>query len=308
MIGAAANPLGFWPVWLTPQVMWGSFGGLVVLGAGLWLLSTRPSRPRPICEAGRVIGVVGLMGSGKSYMAVRLAAAQLDAGADVASNFSMHLDAKSGGQWRLFRDFADFAELTGDVDPDTGKIRRRMVVIIDEAHLLAPSNEPNALSRVARWKISQARKFGLDIYWISQHESKVAKPLRDLTTHLYVCKSTGRGKGLRFSATAYDPATARKAGKELFRVAYRFEERIARMYDTLEIVEGSDDGAAGRDGQMTRAREIGRAYAARRQGGALAPGASALREASGAPSGAPAPAGGQEDAGAEELLPRWGRQ
>jgi hypothetical protein len=203
---------------------------------------------------GRVVGVVGRMGSGKSYMAVRMAYRRLQAGANVATNFTMKLDGDPTitGHWIQWNGWEDFAEL------------ENCVVIIDEAQLYAPSNKVLNFPTVARWKLAQARKFRLDVYWVSQHENRVNSVLRDLTHMIYVCQAWMGGKV--FVAYGYEPENIRRKGSHIDRLTYRFELKIGELYDTLQIIDADSHLVAG-DASMQRAAELGRRYNARRGSG-----------------------------------------
>jgi KaiC/GvpD/RAD55 family RecA-like ATPase len=207
---------------------------------------TKPGAPAR-GGSGRVVGVVGRMGSGKSYFAVRMAYRRLRSGCRVVTNFSMRLPDELAANWSQFRGWDQFADLED------------AIVIIDEAHLYAPSHLPLALPQVARWKLSQARKFGLDVYWISQHEDRVARILRDLTQYIYLC--TAWFDHLIFTAKGFEPEKLRRKGKHgetmhLDRKVYFFRSSVANLYDTLQILEIDqyvDDGTInGRDRQATR--------------------------------------------------------
>lgn len=221
--------------------------------------------------SGRVVGIVGRMGSGKSYMAVRMAIRRLKRGANVVTNFTMNLDGadrvnelhKAGakpkaiaaelsmpvervkvltgitGTWRMFRGWEQFAELED------------AVVIIDEAHLYAPSNKSLVFPDVARFKMSQARKFGLDVYWVTQHENRVNSILKDLTNMMFVCRSWMSGTG--FTVKGYEPEHMRKKGKHLERQMYRLNVEMAGLYNTLEIL-AADDHLMKSKGMDTAAR------------------------------------------------------
>jgi hypothetical protein len=201
--------------------------------------------------AGRVVGIVGRMGSGKSYMAVRMAYRRLQAGTNVVTNFSMKLDGDPSikGEWRQFRGWEDFATL------------ENCIVIIDEAQLYAPSNKVLQFPMVARWKLAQARKFKLDIYWISQHENRVNSVLRDLTHMIYVCKAFMGGK--TFLAYGYEPENVRKKGEHIDRLNYRFNLKIGELYDTLQILDADEHLTSG-DGGMAVAAKMGQEYNAKR--------------------------------------------
>jgi len=197
--------------------------------------------------AGRVVGIIGRMGSGKSYMAVRLAYKRLRKGADVCTNFTMKIpEGGAAGRWRHFSGWEQFAEL------------ENAVVIVDEAHLYASSSHSLQFPMVARWKLSQARKFGLDVYWISQHEDRVNRTLRDLTNLIYVCNAWF--DHLAFTAKGYEPEYIRKKNRHVDRKFYFFSPKVAALYDTLEILDVDEHLADG----MGQARSIRTRYNARR--------------------------------------------
>jgi hypothetical protein len=116
---------------------------------------------------------------------------------------------------------------------------------------------------VARWKLAQARKFGLDVYWISQHENRVNSVLRDLTHMIYVCQAYMGGK--YFVAFGYEPECVRKKGEHIDRLAYKRNDTIANLYDTLEILDADEHLVDGDEG-MKRAGKLGADYNAQRKG------------------------------------------
>lgn len=239
--------------------------------------------------SGKVVGIVGRMGSGKSYMAVRMAYRKLKRGANVVTNFTMNLDGRElvngyaaqgrknkwiarelscqtaffggdpfpvgrvrvlrgmTGEWRMFRGWDQFAEL------------ENAVVIVDEAHLYAPSNKSMVFPDVARFKMSQARKFRLDVYWITQHENRVNSILKDLTNMMYVCRSFLTGA--LFAVKGYEPEHMRKKGKHLERLAYRMNTHIAGLYNTLEILAADDHLM--KSESMQKAHKVAAGYMAR---------------------------------------------
>lgn len=208
---------------------------------------------------GMVVGVVGRMGSGKSMFAVRMAYKRLMAGANVASNFSMTFDhlcavkgcehedkdtcvsARLASRWRRFVGWEQIVELED------------CVVIVDEAHLYAPSNKGASFPDDARWKLSMARKYRIDLYWITQHEARVNSVLKDLTNMMFVCNSWF-GAAV-FTAKGYEPENMRRKDKHIQRVIYRFNAKVAKLYNTLEILEA--DGV--HVGKGTRINELAQA-------------------------------------------------
>jgi len=243
-----------------PAINLPSLGGLAIwgpiIGACLVLvllivtLDHRTATKHGDKTSGKVVGIVGRMGSGKSYFAVRMAWTRIQAGATVVTNFSMNLPPELQHRWIRFDGWESMLHLED------------CVVIIDEAHLWAPSSEHRNFPMIARWKMAQARKFGLDVYWISQHEDRVNRTLRDLTNMIYVCNSFFGGK--YFSAKGYEPEKLRRKDQHIDRRGYRFDLAVAELYDTLEILE-LDEHVAGMGDEVTRA--IGRARNERRQDG-----------------------------------------
>lgn len=202
--------------------MWGCVGASVVLlvVAGLCRVFVTAGQKR---TTGRVVGIVGKMGSGKSYAAVRIAEDRLRTGVDVVTNFRMTLDrTRYAGRWAPFDGWDQLALL------------RDCVVIIDEAHLYAPSHQHVKFPMVARWALAHARKHGLDVIWISQHEDRVNRTLRDLTTSMYLTENMFGGRWFR--VTEWEPEVFRRRRRHLTRRWYRRRESICRLYDTSETI------------------------------------------------------------------------
>jgi hypothetical protein len=210
-------------------------------------------------SVGRVVGVVGRMGSGKSYLAVRMVYKTLMAGGEVASNFTLDFapgELPESASWYYFSGWEAFGVLRGTFAcrscdwvgrrighrcPDCGGklwCVRPLLVVVDEVHLLAPSTAAMRLPMEARQAISNARKYGLEFWWISQHERRVNPAVRELTSVMYVCNSTRGGKNFR--VTEFEPENARKVGMHLAKMRFRMDTSIADRYDTLESVEIDD--------------------------------------------------------------------
>lgn len=249
----------------------GGFTGgfpLPLLGVALLFLivmvfvAIRPGEKISGRLGGKVVGIVGRMGSGKTYMAVMIAYQHLLAGHDVRTNFTMVLPKKfyraristtgvqtagareelknarkEGRQahslwfdclprasvpWEYFTGWEQFAELDN------------CVVVIDESQLYAPSYKPLAFPLIARWKLAMARKFKLDVYWVSQHEDRVNATLKHLTNIIYVCNAWFGSRW--FSAKGYEPEYVRRVKKHIARKSYKFKLANAQLYDTLEII------------------------------------------------------------------------
>jgi hypothetical protein len=162
----------------------------------------------------------------------------------VCSNF--HLDVEGlnvKGSWKPFYGWDQLAEL------------RDCVVIIDEAHLYAPSHQHVNFPMLARWALAHSRKHGLDVYWISQHEDRVNRTLRDLTNEIRLSESFFGGKWFR--VTAWTPEDLRKPKKHIRRSWYRMDVKIANRYDTTATIE-VDEYALKGDSSAARLRQVQR--------------------------------------------------
>lgn len=246
--------------------------------------------------SGKLVGIVGKMGSGKSLFAVRMAYRRMRSGANVRTNFSMkfpnhHPDrecpkkcdrkkrcicarkrrlkgedgvsyrqeclCQMAKRWAPFHGWEEVAFL------------ENAVVIVDEAHIMAPSHDFHAIPEIARWKISMGRKFKLDVYWISQNEKKVSAQLRNDTNYIFICRSwfPGMGRGgapLLLSAKEYEPENLRKPDKHTGRKVFVFRKSVAELYDSLEVMRS--DKLVARDGTMALADKITQEYNAKRRG------------------------------------------
>lgn len=219
---------------------------------------------------GRVVGIIGKMGSGKSYFAVRMAYRRMVKGAAIYSNFSMHLDplhpepcpekcetkgrckcvrhcpCQMAKRWTKFTDWEQFLGIS------------HAVVIIDEADLLAPAHDNKCISDAVRWKLKMCRKHKIDLYWIAQDHSQVSRLLRSvLTNEIRVCESWFGG--YYFSAKTYPPKLVGRKGKHTSRSGFALNKRIAGLYDTLETIKG--DSSIG-DGTMAKANALADSFEA----------------------------------------------
>lgn len=213
---------GALPSWIGSTFMYAAFGllAVVLLFGFLYTLATKNTGLK---TSGKVVGLVGRPGAGKTYAAIKMALERLQGGVDVVSNF--HIDTtglKITGKWSGFQGWEQIAEL------------RDCVVIIDEAHLYASSHAHINFPMIARWAMSQCRHNGLDVYWISQHEDRVNKTLRAITGLIGVCENWFGGR--YFRVTYYEPENLRKPKKHLYKATYKFDINIAKRYDTRATV------------------------------------------------------------------------
>lgn len=176
-------------------------------------------------------GYIGRPGSGKSYTLTERALREADRGRTVFTNYGLiHPN--------IYRFTAD--QLL-DLPPG--------VIVIDEAHLWFPARQ--SLRLPASWlaMLSQTRKNGWDLIWCAQHESRVDRVLRDVSSYMWLCSAwfTFGGHPAFFVSESYEPEFFRKPGRRLTRRIRTFSPRVAGAYDTLESLSvakhavGKDD-------------------------------------------------------------------
>ena len=207
-------------------------GVFVLVAASVVLLvgATFDDSWSAVAPVGRVVGVFGKMGSGKTLYASGVALRYLRAGYEVFANYDL--------------DFSGFGYSVRRVDR-LSDIRdcSRGVVIFDEAHILAPSWDNKALSMADRLLISQVRKRGLDVYVVSQHPARIAKVLRELLTEVVFVE---RLFSAAFVVKIYDPDDVAgsmtgvgkvKAKPERWSISL-MDRVAAASYQTYAIVDG----------------------------------------------------------------------
>lgn len=193
-------------------------------GAELVGLADEFRGPSP-CHAGRVRGYVGRMGAGKSYSAVRDALGVLRTGGLVCSNGALVNPYSSNGSRVVqFSSWEQFVML------------RDCHVLLDEAHLWAPSWDPKALPWSVRAKIAHLRKFGVSLTWVTQHEDRISTSLRQASTEIVVMSVLYLGVPV-FKASHYEPEHVRQHKASVLRRWYRFDRRVASAFDSQEVYE-----------------------------------------------------------------------
>jgi hypothetical protein len=200
--------------------------------------------------AGTLRAYVGRLGMGKSYNGVVDITKALARGQRVFSSFTVAygsdtpkrvIEAVGPGTW------------DNHVNERTGELANRFRparlhtfdgweqlmeledchVVLDEAHLYAPSWDPKALPAEVRWFLSHLRKYGVDMTYITQHEDRVAKTLRDLANEVVVWQSFYLGAQW-FIGKVYEPEKVKRKGEHTARLVRRKKLWLARSYDTLE--------------------------------------------------------------------------
>jgi zonular occludens toxin Zot len=163
-------------------------------------------------------GYIGRPGSGKSYTLTERALREADRGRTVFTNY----DLVHPNVWRFTED-----QLL-DLPPG--------VIVIDEAHLWFPARQ--ALNLPPSWlaMLSQTRKAGWDLLWCAQHETRVDRAIRDVSSWQHLCTSwfTHDGHPMFFRTETWEPEDFRKAGKRVGSRWRTFNPKVAAAYDTYE--------------------------------------------------------------------------
>jgi len=126
-----------------------------------------------------VEGIVGLPGSGKTYLLAKIGIEDIKKGKEVYANF--HLE---GARY--------FSRLPQVIDIIKYKLVNKqpvkMTILIDEINLSFPSRMWQKIPGWVLYFWSQTRKFGLDIYYTSQSLARVDKVIREISNFVWVVK------------------------------------------------------------------------------------------------------------------------
>jgi len=165
-----------------------------------------------------VEGFTGLPGSGKTYYATQKALNALRQGQPVYSNFDI-IGA---------RRYSKLQEVLAV---------RNGVIIVDEINLVCPSRFWNSFPPELAYFWSQTRKFGLDIFWTSQHVDRVDKIIREISNYVWHIRSWPLGWK---SANCYIPEQIHKEkAKPVAGEIFRPSAKIWDNYDTYQEIPPS---------------------------------------------------------------------
>jgi len=170
-----------------------------------------------------VEGVVGLPGSGKTYILTMRAFRAMAKGIHVFANY--HLKGAL-----YFDSWADLISLTEDLRRE----RFKSLICIDEVNLWAPSRFWQKIPEGVLYLWAQTRKRKIDVLWSSQSEKRVDTVIREVTNYVWYCFSLGPFTVAR----SYYPEDLRKAKSKPLRISLVLRKgRIYRLYDTFEMIE-----------------------------------------------------------------------
>jgi hypothetical protein len=234
----------------------------LVMGA----LMRRSSTGKRYFQEGRVTGIVGRKGHGKTVFLVH--ELRRHVGTKVRCNQCTRKHGKpvwhygkiaSNGILSLPPDLAEhYIHVTGWAD--LVDLPHCTLIGIDEMHLWAPATAGLQLPEYVRWLLSQCRKLGLEIVWVSQHEDRVSLGVRRQTDEVGVCK---RGMFRAMKVEFYEPEDLRKKGvKPAWRFRYKVTKKVASAYNTYELLQPDQTANATvegfTDGRPTVRNERGR--------------------------------------------------
>lgn len=246
------------------QYGWWFCGAVVVLIGLLSAGSALTSRGYRFAS-GRIEGVIGVMGSGKSLFAVTkiiLPAARsmskkrgLYCGHTgrkverIITNFEMDLPYPDVEVVYLngSRIFDHLLELAGEWSEwnerkEVFEPKLHALVIIDEAHLFMPSAKLKLATKAA-YVFSMARKMNAEIWWITQNEMKIHKRLRDDTSMIWrVGRSASlwtliTGPSKWFTARGYEPEKLHRLNSAPHdQRRYRLSKAAIACYNSFELI------------------------------------------------------------------------
>lgn len=164
-------------------------------------------------------GYIGRPGSGKTYTLTERALRERAKGREVFANYAID------GCWTFT------ADQLLDLPPG--------LIILDEAHLWFPARQ--ALRLPPSWlaMLSQTRKNGWDLFWAAQHETRVDRVVRDVTSWMWLCSAWFKYNGhpVLFKAESYEPEFFRKPKSRMTTTYRTFSQKTAAGYDTLQRLE-----------------------------------------------------------------------
>lgn len=169
-------------------------------------------------------GLIGRPGSGKSYWATKRILDAADKDRLVFSNYAVdHPNV-----------FVFAPDQLMDLPPG--------LVVIDEAHLWFPARMSLKLPMSWLAGMSQTRKKGWDLIWVAQHESRMDRAVRDVTSWMWLCRAWGNWDGhpMLFTAASWEPEFFRRPDRRYTRQMHRFQPRVAAAYNTFETLTQAD--------------------------------------------------------------------
>lgn len=176
-------------------------------------------------------GLIGRPGSGKSYELTRRVLREADRDRMCFTNWAVaHPNV-----------FLFAPDQLMDLPPG--------FVAIDEAHLWFPARGSLQLPMSWLAGMSQTRKAGWDLMWAAQHESRVDRVVRDVTSWMWLHQAWGKSNGhpRLFTSTSWEPEYFRRPKKRMSRQLHFFSQRVADAYNTHETLAQADHTRSAKD-------------------------------------------------------------
>lgn len=197
-------------------------------------------------------GYIGRPGSGKSYTLTERAIREARRGRTVFANYSINYPG-----CYTFR-----PDQMLDLPPG--------VIVVDEAHLWFPARMSLKLPPSWLAMLSQTRKNGWDLLWASQHETRVDRIMRDVSSWLWLCSAWFKWNdhpGV-FIAKCFEPEQFRKPKLHVVKTARLFDPKIAAAYDTYERLAVAEHAQSKDDAYGGKSQVWAQATAKQSAGGA----------------------------------------
>lgn len=192
-----------------------------------------------------IYGKVGRIGHGKTMRAVVEACALAHRrGAILASNITVTPPA--GIEFRLLP-MDGFSEAFGYLADECQERGLGLVLLVDEVHMIWDARRWDDMSVFDRYRLTQSRKLGIDVYWTAQFVDQVEKNLRNLTEEVELLRAypnptlerRERGKRPWFMrGQRFRPAAVRELASDVDRdkrlgsALYRYRRDHEALYDT----------------------------------------------------------------------------
>jgi hypothetical protein len=192
-----------------------------------------------------IYGKVGRIGHGKTMrMVVEACALAKRRDAILASNIT--ITPPVGVEFRLLP-MDEFSESFGELTDECQAAGRGIVLAVDEVHMIWDARRWEEMSVYDRYRLTQSRHLGIDVFWTAQFVDQVEKNIRNLTEQVELLRAypaptiDRRERGQRpwfMVGQVFRPAAVRELvaeqdkDKRLERHVYRYRRDHELLYDT----------------------------------------------------------------------------
>lgn len=209
---------------------------------------------------GRVTGIVGRKGHGKTLFAVHEMLRHIGSNqpcrkcsrhgerishkGTVVTNVALDLGPELNKYFVHVTSLEHLISLlpTDASDERTGKIPHQSLVLIDEAHLWFPAKAGAQLADNVASFLAQCRKYAVEVIWLAQREDRAALGLRAQTDEVGICQR-GYVRGMTVKFCEPENVAALRAKKKDVRAdwtfRYRVTPRVSSAYDTYQLIDNS---------------------------------------------------------------------